>query len=176
MTTTSGSIFHINSYWCMLAPEIQTIILDNCDLLTRYLNNCLTDEEIKTHSVAIWNLAIKFNFQGDLSTLPKEVPNVKNGLANITSRDFYKQLCMFQPDLAGTNILVRFMHSMYLTWALTWKIRSTFFHSFVRAISGSTSGSFLPKMLLHIPMRHQWMDDEDLANIMEQHDDNLEMI
>ncbi|KAJ3272726.1 hypothetical protein HDU76_010889, partial [Blyttiomyces sp. JEL0837] len=81
------------SYWDTLPYEIKKQILDECDLLTKHRNNILTESQTKTHATAIWNLAIKLNFQQNLSTLPVHgFPNVNNGLALVSSKDFYHRL------------------------------------------------------------------------------------
>ncbi|KAJ3295785.1 hypothetical protein HDU76_006796 [Blyttiomyces sp. JEL0837] len=184
-TSNSGSTScRIKSYWDELAPEVKNLVLDNCDLLTQYLNNHLTEKEIETHSVDIWNLAIKFNFPGELSTLPKELPNVKNGLANITSRDFYKRLCMFRPDLTGTDMLRKFMQNYGI-----WYWLSPPWHSEVEYLIADMSNEAnfcqfraeiselsLSTMFLHIPLRQQWMDDEDLVQVMEHEDVDFDPI
>ncbi|KAJ3292066.1 hypothetical protein HDU76_007197 [Blyttiomyces sp. JEL0837] len=176
-TSNSGSIVQIKSYWDGLAAEIKTIILNHCDLLTQYLNNHLTQQEIETNSVDIWNLAIKFNFQGDFSTLPNKLPNTKNGLANITSRDFYKRLCKFRPDLAGPRILQKFMHKYDdIWWWLTGTEESDQNENHVRKFMDAIPNSSLSNMLLHIPLRQQWMDDYDLREVHDRYEDDMDVI
>ncbi|KAJ3329287.1 hypothetical protein HDU76_008215 [Blyttiomyces sp. JEL0837] len=72
------------SLWNTIPTEIQHQILNDADLLTKYLHNLLPDEQI-TSKVAheIWIAAVEYNFVGDLSLLPNNgMPDITNGLLN----------------------------------------------------------------------------------------------
>ncbi|KAJ3287710.1 hypothetical protein HDU76_007782, partial [Blyttiomyces sp. JEL0837] len=107
------------SYWDLLPIEIKINILNKCDLLTQHLNNRLPVKAIKKHAIDIWKIAIKTNYDGDLTLLPKEVPDISNGLTEITSKDFYRRLCKLQPSLAGISIIQRFFNETYWVWTKT---------------------------------------------------------
>ncbi|KAJ3307709.1 hypothetical protein HDU76_004428, partial [Blyttiomyces sp. JEL0837] len=76
---TSATILPLSSspssYWDLLPDEIKQIILSQCDLLTKYLNKRLEGHQVSKHAHQIWNLAIKFNFTGDVTLLPTSLPN-----------------------------------------------------------------------------------------------------
>ncbi|KAJ3284904.1 hypothetical protein HDU76_008209, partial [Blyttiomyces sp. JEL0837] len=161
-----------SSYWDHLPHEIKEAILDKCDLLTQYLNNHLSKQQINKYAHQIWILAIKFNYTGDLAALPPSLPNARNGLAEVSSKDFYQRLCHLRPDLTGTNIIKDFFKDEHLwSWLLptdgtrNYRDASTDkFGIFFKEVTGSVAGMMthedLISMLLHIPLRQYWTKDE----------------
>ncbi|KAJ3316623.1 hypothetical protein HDU76_001665 [Blyttiomyces sp. JEL0837] len=89
------------SPWDTLPTDTKKKLLQNASLLTRYLNNILTDDEIKFHENEIWNEAFKMNWDGDLALLPADhLPSIRTGLANVTDKEMYYRFCALRPDLA----------------------------------------------------------------------------
>ncbi|KAJ3329581.1 hypothetical protein HDU76_007598 [Blyttiomyces sp. JEL0837] len=100
------------SLWDNLFSTIQQQILEESDILTRYLNNLVPEHEVKeeysTTAREIWNTAIRLNFQGDLLLLPSQgLPDVTTGLLDVSSKSFYRKLCQLRPHLAGITQLKR---------------------------------------------------------------------
>ncbi|KAJ3286317.1 hypothetical protein HDU76_007992, partial [Blyttiomyces sp. JEL0837] len=137
-----------------------------------YLNNRLSEEQINQHAHQIWILAIKFNYTEDLTLLPTSLPNVRNGLADVSSRDFYQRLCNLRPDLAGTNIVTELINAKFLWGWLQPNYRpdvleedpfdgfSIFFEVVTRRVAAPMMiHKELISMLLHIPLRQYWTDD-----------------
>ncbi|KAJ3281271.1 hypothetical protein HDU76_008962, partial [Blyttiomyces sp. JEL0837] len=88
-----------------LPTELIDIIFTNhADILSQYLNNRLSDEEIKNRATDIWVETFDQDWTGDLQRLPQHgFPTIFNGLGKVKSRSMYKRLCILRPDLAGIS-------------------------------------------------------------------------
>ncbi|KAJ3310377.1 hypothetical protein HDU76_003391, partial [Blyttiomyces sp. JEL0837] len=76
------------SYRDRLPAEIKSIIIRTSDPLTRFINNDLTEQDIKLHDIEIWKVAFENDYDGDLGQLPQEhLPNIHNGLKLVHSRN-----------------------------------------------------------------------------------------
>ncbi|KAJ3331125.1 hypothetical protein HDU76_004034 [Blyttiomyces sp. JEL0837] len=136
------------SLWDLIPPEVKEHIF-NCsdDLLTRYLNHLLTHAEIETHGNEIWRIAIKTEWDEDLSTLPpNHFPTIKTGLELVASRQVYIRLCTFRPDLINTNHLKD-------------QFDPTKVANEDRPMEKlGTLLDCLSDLLIHVPLRQQWYD------------------
>ncbi|KAJ3299451.1 hypothetical protein HDU76_006301, partial [Blyttiomyces sp. JEL0837] len=85
-----------------LIPELIDLVYENTDILTSYLNNRLSEEEVKAKGNDIWSEAFHQDWQGDLNLLPQDgFPTAFTGLCNVKTRSMYERLCQHRPDLAG---------------------------------------------------------------------------
>ncbi|KAJ3281607.1 hypothetical protein HDU76_008893, partial [Blyttiomyces sp. JEL0837] len=166
----SSSIPKITSHWERLPPELKRMVLNNCDLLTQFLNNNLTDDQIEKLAVEIWNVAIKTNYAGDLSKLPSSgFPTIANGLGKVSSKKFYRRLCKLRPDLAGTDKLQNFFDEANWDWAGCGECDcdsdcadheydphhddSEDFEEWSKSLTE------MDDLLIHIPLRRGWSDE-----------------
>ncbi|KAJ3288161.1 hypothetical protein HDU76_007725, partial [Blyttiomyces sp. JEL0837] len=87
-----------------LPAEVIDLVYENTDILTKYLNNRLTNTEIETQGNDIWSEAFRQDWQGDLNLLPQDgFPTALTGLCNVQTRSMYERLCQHRPDLAGIS-------------------------------------------------------------------------
>ncbi|KAJ3280054.1 hypothetical protein HDU76_009290, partial [Blyttiomyces sp. JEL0837] len=112
MTTTPKRFFPF------LAAEIEEMIWDFSDLVTRHINGrsdlayLPTPELHKTYITSnlifgkdLWVVAFEMNWKGDLSLLPiDELPTVREGLWKLESKEMYRDLVRLRPDLAGLQL------------------------------------------------------------------------
>ncbi|KAJ3316489.1 hypothetical protein HDU76_001758, partial [Blyttiomyces sp. JEL0837] len=88
------------SLWDELPIEIRSDIIARCDVLTRHLNNDLTNDEIKMHGTEIWKIVFDKDLVhlNILSLLPlDQLPNIYNGLGLVRSEQMYQSLCKLIP-------------------------------------------------------------------------------
>ncbi|KAJ3325536.1 hypothetical protein HDU76_013142 [Blyttiomyces sp. JEL0837] len=156
------------SLWDSIPNEVKILIVEHCDVLTRFLNNQLTNTEVESSSLEIWNLAIKCEYSGDLNTLPKTgFPTINYGLGHVTSKAFYQRLCQLRPDLTDISILKTGFSDDNKAW--TWRYNSSgspyernmLFDRFLRKFLSDISN-----LLVHIPMRNLWLDDVGMHDCM----------
>ncbi|KAJ3273157.1 hypothetical protein HDU76_010842, partial [Blyttiomyces sp. JEL0837] len=83
---------------------IDIIFSQHADILTKYLNNSLSNEEIKNNATDIWIEAFNQDWEGDLQRLPADgLPTALTGLCTVKSRFMYDRLCKLRPDLTGIS-------------------------------------------------------------------------
>ncbi|KAJ3317841.1 hypothetical protein HDU76_001037 [Blyttiomyces sp. JEL0837] len=157
MSSPISSIRHANlrcSKWDNLPIEIRSVILLNTDVLTRYLNDDLTTEEIQIHGNEIWKIV----FENDLvdcklSLLPQDhLPNIYNGLGLVKSKHMYHLLEELRPDLLNIDPL-----KGYLILQDVWNFRQK--NPFIsHNPTTDPQLSIISNLLFHIPLRQLWWD------------------
>ncbi|KAJ3310366.1 hypothetical protein HDU76_003395, partial [Blyttiomyces sp. JEL0837] len=98
----------LKSLWDLLPPETKESIWEHADVLTLYLNNRLTIDEIEEKATDIWTCAFEQDWKGDLNKLPSfGFPTADNALCKVTSRSMYERICNIRPhlrfDIYGTS-------------------------------------------------------------------------
>ncbi|KAJ3271596.1 hypothetical protein HDU76_011014, partial [Blyttiomyces sp. JEL0837] len=87
-----------------LPTEVIDAIFDHGDPLTQFINNRLSDDEVKSKATDIWNAAFEQDWAGDLNLLPQHgFPSILNGLSKVTSRSMHDRPCSIRPDLVDNN-------------------------------------------------------------------------
>ncbi|KAJ3312087.1 hypothetical protein HDU76_002964, partial [Blyttiomyces sp. JEL0837] len=151
-------------------------------ILTQYLNDILTPDEISSNATSIWIDAFKQNWSGNLSLLPKQgFPNAFNGLCQVSSKEMYNRLCRLFPNLSPTSPKMNQILRVFFTDNSSYgrlldakgtvsinlddqdqiEVRdhpiSEFDQLFIRR-----GVSALSSCLIHIPMGRCWLDHPDL--------------
>ncbi|KAJ3286102.1 hypothetical protein HDU76_008025 [Blyttiomyces sp. JEL0837] len=161
---------------------IDIIFSKHADILTRYLNITLSNEEIENRASDIWNEAFDENWTGDLTLLPKDgLPTALTGLCTVESRSMYDRHCKLRPDLTGiSDDLKVFLHNDYWYGRYarypyyrpiilldddevpkpTDKSNSAYH---VGDIFDSVISKRIAPSLIQIAMRHCWIDEFELA-------------
>ncbi|KAJ3316875.1 hypothetical protein HDU76_001503, partial [Blyttiomyces sp. JEL0837] len=107
MTTLASSSAKVHNIWDDRLPtEIKDAIFAETDILTRYLNGLLTEDDIENNATEIYCEAFRQDWDGDLSLLPQDqgFPKMdEDGLLLIRSRSMYQRVCQIQPDLSIDN-------------------------------------------------------------------------
>jgi hypothetical protein len=132
-----------------LPPELQNKILDSTDPLTQYINNHGAYSHVhidRNHQLAIdiWKAVFKQEWEGDLSILPRHLPNIHTGLRLVKTRTMYDRLCMEFPDDVWdytTLPKVYLIKSEFFEWSNHWKPFVNYFG------------------LIHVAIHHGWWWD-----------------
>ncbi|KAJ3329246.1 hypothetical protein HDU76_008298 [Blyttiomyces sp. JEL0837] len=101
------------SLWDDIPTEIKTIIISKSDIVTRFLNNDMSVDEIGKYGNRIWRLVFEWNLVDiDLRLLPPpHLPTIHNGLRLVKSKQMYEKLCMLRPDLIKSDLLKSYLES-----------------------------------------------------------------
>ncbi|KAJ3331733.1 hypothetical protein HDU76_002348 [Blyttiomyces sp. JEL0837] len=166
-----------SSLWDRNPPEIITAILNSSDVLTRYLNNNLSEIEIRQHASEIWNEAFNQDWPGDLTLLPSfGFPTASTGLCLVHSKSMLNRLRLLRPalDVNSPGILQDTFHitiknNTNFGWFAEYgapvvlmdfsdaveRGGTTIFNAMVTSEKVFTS---LSSSLLHISMRNCWFE------------------
>ncbi|KAJ3307700.1 hypothetical protein HDU76_004435 [Blyttiomyces sp. JEL0837] len=165
-SSSSASTPHRSySLWDTLPSEIKNNILNQCDLVTRFLNDDLTHDFITKHGSEILKVLFKENLVDvDLNLLPQSsFPTTKTGLLLVTSKEMYHKLCILKHNLVDPKPLKEYLETDHL-WA--WLDNENNYHSKMRTISFLSSSCH--QLLVNIPLYHMWIDEfPDWWNDME---------
>ncbi|KAJ3288455.1 hypothetical protein HDU76_007667, partial [Blyttiomyces sp. JEL0837] len=105
MSTTTSSL------WDCIPSELEIAIFRYVSILTRFMNNILTAEEIEIFAIDIWNEVFESDWQGDLSILPPHpFPTATTGLCKVHSRSMYNRLVALRPHLAYMDAVKVLVH------------------------------------------------------------------
>ncbi|KAJ3308408.1 hypothetical protein HDU76_003977, partial [Blyttiomyces sp. JEL0837] len=133
-------------------------ITTKSNLLTRYLNNDLTPQEIETHGTELWRIVFEEDLVDlDLNLLPQHhLPTIHNGLKLVKSRIIYEKLCRYRPDLIKTDVLMTYLGSDSL-WK--WIESSDHITKYSESeISNNRILNELSSSFIQLPIYHQWTD------------------
>ncbi|KAJ3329307.1 hypothetical protein HDU76_008185, partial [Blyttiomyces sp. JEL0837] len=174
------TITRSSSCWDYLPAEIRLDILRQTNLLTRYLNHLITDDEILQLAIQLWMEVFSSDWPGDLKLLPLNLlPTLSTGLCHLQSKTLYTRLCEARPDISTSN-----------SSTVTDNIIKEFFEDDERCgwVGKSPKvavGKWIERIkelseaihsyLIHIPMRHGWLSN--IPKWMYQNDeDKLKLI
>ncbi|KAJ3324041.1 hypothetical protein HDU76_013499 [Blyttiomyces sp. JEL0837] len=150
--------------WDETPTDIKLQIYHHTDPLTLFLNNLLTQEQIKsTYGTKIWEAAFKMDWTGDLSILPQDhFPTSHKSLVLVHSKKLYQKLCEMKPSLTKYTINYSFddQRSKFTSWLYTAIFKFGLFN-FDLADQWKWQEGELTKFesqLIHIPMRQNWTD------------------